>query len=372
MANLEAKDRMSPLQLAVMVMLMMVGVPGAALQPTLLEAGHGAWLSVVLAGAVFYGAAWLMLLLGGWFPGESFAQYLPRVFGRWAGGAAVWLFVLVLWLNAGYVLQISSRVVTFFMFDRTPFEVVAATLLAVCVYCALQEWGTILRVGQLIFFTAVPIWLLLLSSGLLSFRVINLLPLWPDSAARVVGGALQCWPLYGGFEIILMLFPLVYRGNVKPAAAVAGAFLASGGVFLLWVALMVGVLTLEGVVNIPFPLMTVMRNVEIPGTFLERLDTYFLLFWIQTIFMSLTLALYAMAKAAADLYGHADHRPWVLAFMPAIFLAGDAAHNVRLFEGMQQAGVWVGGAFSLAVVPLICGLVWWRRRQAWPGRAKAE
>lgn len=363
MANLEAKAKMSPLQLAIIVAAEMVGMPGQTLAPILKAAGHAAWLSIVAGTALFYGVAWLIVKLGEQFPEESFAEYLPRLFGRWIGGAVVWLFVFIFFLQYGNVLHVMSREITFFMFDQTPFEVVAIGLLTVCAYCALQDWGTIIRVMQFIIFTAFPGWLFLLLVSLLSFRFLNFLPLWPENAAGVAAGVVHSWNLFQGYECVLLLLPLVYKGNIKPARAVAGAFALNTGVFLLWAVLQIGVLTLEGARNTPFPIMTVIRNVEIPGTFLERLDTYFLLFWIQLVFASLTLALYFMAQSLTLLYRYADHRSFVLALVPLLFLIGDAAHHIRVQEAVKQTAEWAGILFSLGIIPLIYAFVWWRRRQ---------
>ncbi|MDR7866784.1 MAG: endospore germination permease [Sporomusaceae bacterium] len=370
MANLEVKTRMSPLQLAIVVATSMMGISGRVMEPIQAASGHGAWLAVLAGGALFYGAAWLMIKLGETFPDESFAEYLPRLLGRWLGGAVVWLFVLVLFLWASLVLQGVSREITFFMFDRTPFEVVEAGLLLVCVYCCLQDWGTIVRVVQFVFFTALPPWLFLLAVSLLRFRFINFLPLWPENAAGVAAGALHSWNLFQGYECVLLLLPLVYKGNVKPAKAVAGAFALATSVFILRIVLDIGVLTLEGARNSPFTMLTIVRTVEIPGTFLERLDTYFLVFWVQGIFASLTLALYMMAQSLARLYRFADHRPFVLALAPLLFFLGDAAHHVAVFEWLRTATEWAGLAFSLGVTPLVYALVWWRGRSRDAGQGK--
>ncbi len=354
---------MSPLQLAVVMVVVMMGISARAPEPILKDSGHAAWLAIVAGGTVFYGVAWLMIKLGEQFPDESFAEYLPRVFGRWAGGALVWLFVGVYFLQTAVILQGVSREITFFMFDRTPFEVVEGCLLLVCVYCCLQDWGTILRVVQFVFFTAFPLWFFLLVISLIGFRFINFLPLWPEDAAGMAAGVMHSWNLFVGYECVLLLFPLVYRGNVKPAKAVAGAFAMATAVFLLRVALDIGVLTLEGGRNIPFTLLTVVRNVEIPGTFLERLDTYFLVFWMQGMFATITLTIYFMAQSLTLLYRYADHRPFVLALVPPLFILGDATHHIRVFEGVKTAVEWTGAAFSLVVVPAVYALVWWRRRR---------
>ncbi len=370
MANLEVKTRMSPLQLAVMISTVMMGISGRVLQPILQTSGHGAWLAVLAGATLFYGAAWVMIKLGERFPDESFAEYLPRLLGRWTGGAVVWLFVLVFFLWAGLVLQGVSREITFFMFDRTPFEVVEVGLLLVCVYCCLQDWGTIMRVVQFVFFTALPLWLFLLAVSLLGFRFMNFLPLWPEDAAGVAAGALHSWNIFQGYECVLLLLPLVYKGNIKPARAVAGAFALATGVFLMRIVLDIGVLTLEGAGNAPFTMLSVVRGVEIPGTFLERLDTYFLLFWVQGIFASLTLAMYFMAQSLTILYRYDDHRPVVLALVPPLFLLGDASHHIRVFEWLRAAVEWAGLGFSLGVIPLVYALVWWRGRSGDAGRSK--
>jgi len=311
-----------------------------------------------------------MIRLGEMFPDESFAEYLPRVLGRWPGGAVVWLFVLVVFLWSGYALQGVNREITFFMFDRTPFEVVEASMLLVCVYCCLQDWGTIVRVVQFVFFTALPPWLFLLTASFLRFRFINFLPLWPEDAAGVAAGALHSWTLFNGYECVLLLLPLVYKGNVRPAKAVAWSFAIVAGVLLLRISLHIGVLTLEGAKNSAFPMVTIIRSVEIPGTFLERLDTYFLVFWMQGIFASLTLSLYMMAHSLALLYRFADHRPLVLALAPLLFIFGDAAHHIRVLEWLEAAVEWSGLAFSLGVMPLVYAVVWWRRRSRDAGQGK--
>ncbi len=370
MANLEAKTRMSPLQLAIVIAITMIGISGQVMRPILEASGHGAWLAVLAGATVFYSAAWLMIKLGEMFPDESFAEYLPRLLGRWPGGAVVWLAVLVFFLQAALVLQGVSREITFFMFDRTPFEVVEACLLLVCVYCCLQDWGTIVRVVQFVFFTALPPWLFLLAVSLLRFRFINFLPLWPEDAAGMAAGALHSWNFFEGYECVLLLLPLVYKGNVKPAKAVAGAFALAAGVFMLRIVLAIGVLTLEGAKNIPFPMLTIVRTVEIPGTFLERLDTYFLVFWVQGIFASVTLALYVMAQSLALLYRFADHRPFVLALAPLLFFLGDASHHFRVFEWLWTAVEWAGLAFSLGVMPLVYAFAWWRGRSRDAGQGK--
>lgn len=361
MADLEVKNHISPLQLAIVIVTMGVGVAGESFNQIFREAGHGAWLSVLAGGGLFYGVAWMMVKLGDMFPGESFVDYMPKIWGRPVGVSAVLLFSLVFVVQSAVTLHSFSREIAFFMFDRTPFEFIEATMLAVCVYCALQDLGTIVRVTQFVFFTALPVWLVLQVVSLINFQWIDVLPLWPVDIGGVIRGAALSWNLYAGYEIVLMLLPWVYQGNMKMTRAMAVAFGMTGVMFLFWTVLQTGVLTVDGAQKIPYPAMTVIRNVELPGTFVERLDTYFLLFWIQLTFVLIAVMLYGVARALAKLWGHADHRPWLIALVPILFICGDAAHNVRVYQDLDRLSVSCGLLLSLGVIPLTYGLVWWKK-----------
>jgi spore germination protein len=362
MTTLEVKNKMSPLQLAIVVIIVAMAVHSDTMVQVIKEAGNAAWLSLLLGGGLFCAAALMMVRLGDLFPGLTPVEYLPNLWGKWLGVAVILLFMLLLLVNTFFMLQGFSKVISFFMFDRTPFEVIEAGLLAVCVYCALQDWGTILRVVQLVFFTAVPATVAFLGLTMVSFHYINILPLWPQQFQGVAYGVWHSWEEYSGYEVLIMLLPLVYRGNTRMSAVLAGAF-AFLTVFFIFLALMaIGTFTVEGVVKVPYPIISAIRAADLPGTYLERLDTYFLLFWIQIQFAMFAVILYILAQVPTRYFGYADHRPWVLALAPLLFIGGDALHSSRLYDLAAQGVNWLGMAFSLGIIPASYGLARWQRR----------
>jgi len=362
MANLEVKSQMSPLQLAIVVIVMVIGIHSDTLVRVIKDAGSAAWLSLLLGGGLFCGAALVMVKLGDLFPGLTVVEYLPLLWGKWLGAAVIFLFTVIFVIHTSFMLQGFSRVIAFFMFDRTPFEVLEAGLLAVCVYCALQDWGTILRVVQLVFFTAVPAALGFIGLSMVSFHYINILPLWPQHIQGVGYGVWHSWQEYFGYEVLLMLLPLVYRGKSRMSLVLAGSFAFLSVFFVFVTSLVIGTFTVEGVINLPYPLVSAIRSADLPGTYLERLDTYYLLFWIQIQFAMFAVILYILAQVPTRYFGYADHRPWVLALTPLLFIGGDALHSSRLYIMAAQSSNLLGMAFSLGIIPASYGLAWWRRR----------
>ncbi len=366
MANLEAKTYMSPLQLAIVVFVTCIGGQ-IMLAPRALLAtvGQGAWLSVIIGGVVFYLALCLMLKLGKEHPDETLVEYAPKIFGRWGGG------LVICWFNGLFFLQIIEifrgigKIISFYMFDRTPPEVLILALLVVCTYCALQDWGTILRLQQILFFVAYGILIVVWIISMLNFQLENLLPLWPKNMEKVINGGFAVWPMYSGYECVLLLLPLLYRrvSFSKLAKTMGGAFFCMTVFFLLVVVIIIGVLTVDHGKSVPYPALVVIRGVELPGTFVERLENYLLLAWIPVVFDTLAAMMFFMGQVCMRQYRHVDHRPWVLLWVPIIYIGSLLIEDQQLYDAVDKCTLWAGLGFSFGVVPLSLVLLWWQKRE---------
>ncbi len=86
-----------------------------------------------------------------------------------------------------------------------------------------------------------------------------------------------------------------------------------------------------------------------------------MIFYAQTMFMMIAVTMFVMAQGLMRHFGHADHRPWVLALAPLIFIGGDALHNYRLVQWFGTIYQWLGLIYSLIILPAIYLLA--RRRK---------
>jgi len=364
MSNLEAKNRMSPWQAGIVVFLMISNVSEFSAQQIAEAGGNQAWLAVLLGGVLFYGGVFVIIKLADLFPAQTCIEYFPRIWGKPLGILLILGVALILFCQAAIVLQTVSREIAFFMFDSTPYEVLQLSLLGVCAYCALQDWGTVLRVAQVIFFTAVPATFTLLLMSLINIDIINFWPLWPVKTTAMLTGAFLSWQIYSGYEILLVLLPLVQRGYTGLPKALGSSFGLTVALLLLVMISIVGALSAEGAQNTPFPILLVMRAIEFPRIFIERLETYYLIFRLQVIFIFLSLSLYVLAQMFMRLFGYADHRPWVMALAPLLFMLADGLHSQRLIQGAAIFNNRLGVAYSLFVLPLTYILAKSMRRRA--------
>ncbi len=264
MNNLEVKTKMSVLQLAIVVIIVSTNLGGATHQELVAVTGNHAWLSLLFGAAFCYLSAVVINRLADVYPDETMVEYLPRLIGRRGAGLALLSLITLFYFQIILTLTGFSRVISFFMFKRTPVEIIQAGMLVVCVYCALQNWGTILRVTQVIFFTAFPAIISLFLLSLINMDIVNFLPLWPLNGKEIFSGILISWRAFGGYLVLLLLLPLVYRKNISLAVGLALGLGFSFLFVLLSLIPVIGVLATEGAKAAPFPILVSIRAIELP------------------------------------------------------------------------------------------------------------
>lgn len=357
MANLEGKKHISALQLVIIVITTCIGAQ-IMLGPRGLidKVGQGSWLSIMLGGMIFYIAVFLMLKLGKQYPNETIVEYTPRLLGRPGSKIVVCWFNLLFFLQIIEILSGVGRIITFHMFDRTPPEVVILALLLVCTYCALQDFGTILRVQQILFFLAYSMLTIVWMTSLLNLQPENLLPLWPGDAKKVITGAFSTWPMYSGYECVLLLLPLVYRqiSLMQLTKMMGGGFGCLTLFFVVIIIVIIGVLTVDSAKSVPYPALVVIRSVELPGTFIERLENYLLLAWIPIVFDTLAIMMFFMGQVCMRQYQYLDHRPWVFLLVPVLYIGSVVLlDSQQIYDMVSKFTLWAGLGFSFIVVPLL-------------------
>lgn len=354
---------MYPLHLAVVLVGVGVGVQMVTMTGKIVEtAGESAWISLLLGAGIWGGVACGMVRLGREYPQDTFVEYMPKLFGSRLGQAICWYVFLMLCLIFCIVLRSFTNIIALSMFDRTPLDVITMAMLALSAYGAIQRWGAILRITQYFVVSATPVILVIWSATILNFNIENLMPFWPENPTSILTGAFQSWDYYSGYEIILIIFPLVRPNSSGFFRAVGGAFIAMAILYALGMLIVIGALSIAGVKQVSYPMVAVVRGIQIPGTFVERLENYLLIAWIPIVFDTLMLLLYSVAQTAMRLTGLTDCRPYVIAVVPLLFIGVTLLDRQEEMEAVSVLLSWMGMGFSLGIIPLCLLVVWFRRK----------
>lgn len=317
------------------------------------DTGQWGWITICLGAAVFFFFSFLMLKLAAAFPDKPFTFYSRDLAGKYIGGFVCLWFLLVFYLQFCTILQGFSRVVAFTMFVRTPKEAVAILFLCLCIYGALQSWKTIVRIQEVLIFTAlIPLFIMWMTS-FLNFNHENLLPLIPRDPVKTVKAVYSTWNFYSGYEVILILYPLIHRLGVSKVRTIAIAFGSMAVFFAIIMIITVGVLTAKTAASLSIPTLLVIKGVEIPGTFLERLELYLVYLWLPVVYDTMVIFLAVPARILADWTGRGDYRHYVIALAVISLIAGVPLEYAIIAEKAGALATAIGVSFSAVVVPAL-------------------
>jgi len=357
-ANLEAKDKMSPWQLGLVIT---SGLLTARLLPTttllIRDAQQFGWLSSALAGLLFYFAAYLMIRLGQQFPEETIGEYVPRLVGKTLGFFIFLIFITIPLLNIiNCGITITSLYSTF-LFDQTPRVILLITLLLTVIYCTLQNWGTILRVIQILII-ALPMLYMFYSLIWINFDLLNLLPLWPDNFTGILQPIPYHTDYYPGYEALLVLLPLASRGKISFARAVGWGFLVVTFMYVLGIIVLVGSLTVKTGAMVSTPVIYAMKSVELPGTFIERLENYMITLFFPVTYISMVISYFVVAEGCRKYFKCKDHRTFIPIFLPLIFFVSIFVDNPERHAILIKFSMFLAMFFSFIIIPLLLFLAW--------------
>ena len=357
MANLEAKEKMSSWQLGLVAT---SGLLTARLLPASTEFVHQAqqfiWLSSILAGVLFYFAAYLMIRLGQPFPEETIGEYVPRLIGKPLGTVVFIIFITVLILNIVNCAIAITTLYSIFLFDQTPRAALVFVLLLAVIYCVMQNWGTILRIVQILVL-ALPMLYMFYSLVWLNFDVLNLLPLWPDNLNGILLAVAYNTDYFPGYESLLVLLPLAKRGKASFTRTVGWGFLVVIIIYAVGDIAFIGSITAKTGESVPSPVIYAMKSVELPGTFIERLENYMITLFMPVTYISMVISYFAVAEGCRKFMNCKDHRTFIPIFLPLIFFVSNFVDTPEKREMLRLLTTYTVFFFSFIIIPMLVYVV---------------
>jgi spore germination protein (amino acid permease) len=363
--NLNISPRISPLHLYIICFNATFGSSLATLPRSAGNIAHeDMWLSVIVGGMTFLFGVWAVTKLSSYYSEYTCIEYHQILLGPFFGGVInIILIALIIMVPAT-----SSRTfivaLNIFLLDRTPPEYLTLIQLALFVYTTQYGLLPLIRTQQLIFQSNHLIFILLVLLGLMAINsTTHYRPFLAQGLTPVIKGAIPTFFAYTGPEIaISLLYPFITQQK-KVFKWAGAAVITLIAVYTLITAIVQGILSPKEAAHQLIPTVIAFRNVEIPDTFIERLDAYFIIFWIPIYICCMINWVYFAAFAIERVLKLENSRSVVALLVPIYF------YLITLAPDFQTAGEiseWVNLAYiiwDLGIWPfLLCIAVWKEKR----------
>lgn len=311
------------------------------------------WLSVIFGGMAMAFSLWCTLTLSRRFPETTAIEYHPLVLGPVLGQILNIYYLLNLVIIGAAGLRSFSTALKLFLFDLTPPWIITFIFLGVAAYAGQYGIAPLIRMQQFFVFIISPFFITLTLLGFLRVETHHFQPFLAGGLMPVLKGVVPSWFAYSGPEMITgLLFPFVTKKNQVVKMGLASIVVLTV-VYTVVTVIVQGVLGLEEIVAMVFPTVIAYREVDIPDTFIERLDGYLLIVHIAIYFISLANLMYFAAFGCSRLMKLEYSRPAIILLVPILYFIAILPQSNEQLNLFYRLVNYIGLSWGLIVSPLV-------------------
>ncbi|ATF10976.1 spore gernimation protein [Brevibacillus brevis X23] len=279
------------------------------------EAGHDAWISVILAGLITHVTVWIIIKTLQKYPSADLYGIQEDVFGRWLGTGISLLYLTYFFISAGVILRNYIEVVQTWVFPNLPTWILSGIILFLVYYTIVG--GIRVIAGYTFFSIMVTIWLLCdLYFPLQYAHWEYLFPIMDSSLENLFKGMLAMSLTSVGFEVIYVVYPFVEnkdRVNKSTQWAVLVTYLA----YLLIMLVSLVFFSQGQLMRTIWATLNLHKMVYLPV--LERFELVVISLWLIVILPNIMLYLWCSARGLKRLFGF-NLRTSLNWIMPLIYI----------------------------------------------------
>jgi spore germination protein len=368
------KRSISPYQAYALTFSSVIGV-GVLVFPRLMamEAGTDGILVIPLVGIITGIMLYVITKLCGLFPGMSIVGISREVLGT---GRNPWLgkvlsipflaFIVVDWVMGMAVLtRTFGQVLVTGVFQRTPIVVIMLMLVVAAAYVSHSRADVLARFNEFLLPVIYAPGILLIAALIQAGEVEHLLPLFQADWKQVMKGFFTAVFSFSGFEVALVFMGAYQQPQKALRPHLTAMFVVTMFGYWLTYFVCLAVFGKEELIRLAWPVLELVKTVQIPGMILERLESAVLSIWVIAVFTTLINTIFAIVHTVHESLGLADRRRKWLTLLAGGIIYGLALWSTNVYE-LSKWGEWIGYFWlftTLFIPPLLYIIARIRRKK---------
>ncbi|CAM4201355.1 spore germination protein [Paenibacillus alkaliterrae] len=349
-------DQITTAQAAVIVSNFLLGTGVLTLPRVAAEAAGtpDVWLSVLIGGMIAIAAGIIMAVLSKSHPGLTVFQYNKSLLGKWIGGLISAAFIIYFFMLAGYQVRALTEVTSLFLLEGTPSWAIIIAFMWVSLYLMTGGLNPIARLFEIILPLTIVIYLFVMFMGFSIFELDNLRPVLGQGFMPVLAGVKPTALSFIGVEIILILTAFMKQPAKSVKAVVYGTAITVI-LYLITVIMVIGALSVDGVLTRTWPTLDLVRSFELPGLIFERFESLLLVIWIMQIYSSYTISYYAASLGLSQLL-NINLTSCLFALLPVVYIISNIPKNLDVLfafgDLLGNTAIYLVGCIPFALLLL--------------------
>lgn len=299
------------------------------------------------------------------FPGMTMIQFSAEILGsekrEWIGRILSIPFILMMVvffiLGVTTVLRVFGETISSSMLRHTPLEAILLVFILTAAFGAGSKMGAIAKLNEFLFPITLAPFLLMLFAAFQRGDITNVLPLFQIDPSRIFKSVMKGTYSFAGY-LVIMMFAGFYQdpGRMRKVHTVSLLTVIASYWYLCVISL--GVLGVDEINRVMFPVLEVAKSVMLEDMFFERIEAAILSIWLVAAFTSIMNLYAAFVQAIIEFFKLSEkYRRWIAFLtMPGFFLLAMIPQNVPQI-GRYEEFVGVYEVVVSLFIPLFLLLV---------------
>ncbi len=311
---------LSSIQVTTTVTLSVIGLTALTIpRIAAAEAGVDGTFAVLLAGLIAIISAGIVVILCLRFPNLTVIEFSQVILGKFLGrlyGCMIFAYAIFV---SSYVTRGFADAMKILLLPRTPLEFIIVTMLLLSLYCIQGGIYTIARINELFFLPIIGVIALIILFNIPDVEWFRFRAAFSNGIKPILTGSISTLVAFLGYDILLFLVPFTRDKKKIFLYGTAGLVLPIL-IYTGLTALMIGIYGASTTSDLVYPTVQLARRLEMIGSFIERLDIFFIIFWILAVFTSINISLYMASISITRLIGLRNYKPFAFIVLPFVYV----------------------------------------------------
>lgn len=350
------KDKITTAQTAVLISTYMLGSGVLTLPRILTEKVKtpDGWIAIILGGLLIILPGICIVKLCQRFPGKTFFQFGKEIVGSWISSFLGMVMILYFVIISAFEIRVLSEVTALYLLEYTPQWVIIMFLLWIGLYLTIGGINPMARLFEIILPVTVIVYLLCMALSYKIFDISHLRPVLGEGILPVLRGVKSTFFVFSGFEIMFFITAVMQYPKKGVKVLIIGISIPLV-IYVVTLIMVVGAMSIDGVVRSTWPTLDLMRSFEITGLLFERFEFFLLVIWIMQIFSTFTIAHYISSLGLAQLF-NTKFQPFLYGWLPITFIVALLPKNIN---DLFSLGDFIGNVYIylFGLLPILLLLI---------------
>ena len=347
-------NKINKTQLAVILINSVIGVSALSLPNALAtEVKTDGW--VVILGAGFISIILMSLInsVAIKYPGKSMVEFGRELVPTPVANIISLIYMVEFLIIGAVILKFFNEVMSVFLLSKTPYRVINITMLLLGIYMVrsgIEAMGRLFMISTMLLL--IPTLIIGLSI-MPDINVENFFPILHTNPLIILKAMPKTISSFSGFQILFFItfFVKEDKKSLKKYNIIAMIF-----VVVMYLFIYLGTLGKYGANKLEYqlwPVMSIMRSIQIPSAFLENIDAIVMSVWIVSVFTSLSIVLYGSSFIFSRVLKADEMKPFVIPAAIIIYMIAALPENVAEKIYYTEKVINFTSVITLITVPIL-------------------